>query len=119
MHLSFSDVLASHAVGVVGWLAERERKSLNTRIKEFNLKNHVFDRPFLTDELIHSRLLNLAQAISGGIASMIVAGCCATIQRYFETNWRAVLRRTQDHMKVARMEPEHNLAGPRFKFPAV
>src|ERR1700736_6659835 len=62
-------------VVIEAWLAERERERLNTRIKEFNLKNHVFDRPFLTDELIHSRLLNLAQAIGAGIGSMIVAGC--------------------------------------------
>ena len=73
-------------------LTKRERKDLHTGIKEFNLKGHVFDRPFLPDQLIHSRLSNLARAIGAGIGSMIVAGGCA-IQLYLEANGRPVLRR--------------------------
>src|SRR5580693_9088417 len=55
-------------------LAERERKDLDTGIEEFKLKNRIFDRPLLPDELIHPGLSNLACAIGRGIGSMIVAG---------------------------------------------
>src|SRR5258708_27117081 len=95
-------------------LAKRERKDFNTGIKEFNLKGHVFDRSLLPDELIHPRLSNLARAIGAGIGSMIV-GWRDSIQLYLEANGRPVLRRAQDHMEVARMEPEHNLAGRRIE----
>jgi hypothetical protein len=95
-------------------LAKRERKDLDAEIKEFNLKGHVFDLPLLPDELIHPRLLNLACAIGAGIGSMMVAGCCA-IQLHLEANGRPVLRRAQDQMEVAAVEPRHNLAGRRFE----
>ena len=45
---------------------------------------------------------------------MIVAGRGA-IQLYLEANGRPILRRAQDHMEVAAVEPEHNLAGRRFE----
>src|SRR5205823_3193592 len=93
-------------------LTKRERKGLDAGIEEFNLKDHVFDGPLLPDELIHPRLSNLARSIGAGIGSMIVAGHGA-IQLHLEANRRPALRRAQDHMDVAAVEPEHNLAGRR------
>ena len=96
-------------------LAKRERKDFDAGIKEFNLKGNVFDRPLLTDKLIHPRLSNLAGAIGAGIRPVIGLGCCA-IQLYLEVNGRPILRRTQNHMEVAAVEPEHDLTGRRFEF---
>src|SRR5262245_23592433 len=81
-------------------LAKRERKDLDTGIEEFNLKGHVFDWPFLTDELIHPGLPNFAGTIRIGIDSVIVTWS-RPIQSYLETNRAAVLRRAQDHMEIA------------------
>ena len=68
-----------------GLLAERERKGFDARIKEFNLKGHVVDRPPLPDELIHPRLSNLASTIGAAIGSMIVAGGRARFGPYTAT----------------------------------
>jgi hypothetical protein len=45
---------------------------------------------------------------------MIVAGLCA-IQRYLESNGLSVLRGAQNHLKIAGVEPEDNLAGRRLE----
>ena len=99
-------------------LAKRKRKDLDAGIEEFNFKSYVFDRSLLPDELIHPRLSNLARAIGAGIGSMIIAGRCA-IQLYLEANGRPVLRRTQNHMEVAAVEPEHDRTGCRLKHGAL
>src|ERR1700733_9142546 len=103
---------------VAAVLTKRERKDLDAGIKEFNLKRHVFDRPLLPDELIHPRLSNLAAAIGAGIGSVIGLGC-GTNQLDLEANWRSILRGPQNHVEVAAVEPEHNLAGRRLECPAL
>ena len=95
-------------------LAKSKRERLDTGIEEFNLKDRVLDRLLLTDELIHPGLSNLPCAIGRGIGSMILAGR-GTIHRYFEANGRPVFLGTQNHMEVARMEPEYNLARRRLE----
>lgn len=95
-------------------LSERERKSLDAGIKEFDLEGGVSDRSLLPDQLIHPRLSNLACTIGRGIGSMITAGFGA-IHVDSEANRRPPLRRAQDHMEVARMKPEYNLSRRRFE----
>ena len=55
-------------------LAEGERKGLNARIKKFDCKGSVFDLTLLPDELVKTRIPDLAGAIRSGIKSSIVAG---------------------------------------------
>ena len=91
-------------------LPERERKNLDAGIQKFDLESRVLDRPLLPDELIHPRLANLAGAIGGGIDSVIAAWRDA-IQSHLEANGCSVLRRTQDHVKVAAVEADAILPG--------
>src|SRR6516162_2127184 len=95
-------------------LAERKRERLDSRIEEFNLKRHVFDQPLLPDELIYPRLSNLARPVGGGIRAMIVSWR-GPVHSYFEADRRPVLRRAQNHMEVAAVEPEYYLARGRFE----
>src|SRR3984885_16013904 len=73
-------------------LTEGERKSLNSRIKEFNLKGSVFDSTLLPDELIETGIPDLTGAVRGGIKSTIVAGRGA-VQCHPEAHRLTVLRR--------------------------
>src|SRR6266850_909343 len=90
-------------------LPECEDESLNAGIKELDLKTPVLYLAFLADELIQTRLLNLAGAVRGGIRSTIVSRRFA-VQRHLEAIWLTVLGRSQHQVQIAAMEPEHNLA---------
>src|SRR4029077_4921704 len=96
------------------FLSKGKREGLDTGIEELDLENRCRDAPHLAEELIHAGLPDLACAIGRGIGSTIVARRGA-VHLYFEANRRAVLRRTQDHMEIAAVEPEHNLARHRFE----
>ena len=53
--------------------AKRERKGLSAGIKELDLKQSISDPTFLSNELIHSRLPDLAGPIGIGIDAVIFA----------------------------------------------
>src|SRR5437870_10795162 len=70
-------------------LPECEDESLNAGIKELDLKTPVLYLAFLADELVQTRLLNLASAVRGGIRSTIV-GRRFAVQRHLEANWLTI-----------------------------
>src|SRR5579863_8560339 len=75
-------------------LTERERKRLNAGIEEFDLESPVFYLALLPDELIETRLTNLAGAVRSGIDAAIFARR-HTVHCHFEANGLTILRRTQ------------------------
>src|SRR5690348_7685395 len=95
-------------------LSKRERKGLDARIEEFNLEGRVPDCPLLPDELIHSRLANLTRAVRVGIGSMTFARL-NSVQLQSKPNGCPVLCRAQNHVEIAAVKPEHDLAGRRFE----
>ena len=44
---------------------------MNARIEEFNLERPICDRTFLSDELIETRLSNLARSVNCGVDTTI------------------------------------------------
>ena len=56
------------------FLTEREVKRLNAGAKELDLKSPVSYLTSLSDELLETRLSDLAGAVRGGIGPIIVAG---------------------------------------------
>src|SRR5437870_12124098 len=70
-------------------LPECEDESLNAGIKELDLKTPVLYLAFLADELVQTRLLNLASAVRGGIRYTIV-GRRFAVQRHLEANWLTI-----------------------------
>ena len=75
------------------FLTKREVKSLNAGIKKFDLKSPVFYLSLLPDELIETRLANLAGAVRCGIRSTILAGRLP-VQCHPKANGPSVFRRT-------------------------
>jgi len=73
-------------------LTKRERKGLNARIKEFDLKSPVFYQALLPDELIETGLSNLASAVRGGIDSAIITWG-GSVQCHLKPNGLTVLHR--------------------------
>src|SRR5271169_1290083 len=95
-------------------LTKGEVKGANARIEKFDLEGSVYDRTFLPDELIETRLPNFAAAVRRRINAVILAERGA-VQRDLETNWLPVLRRSQNEIQVTAMESEHHLAGSRLQ----
>ena len=55
-------------------LPERERKGLDAGIKELNFYDRFRDGSSLPDELVHSRLPDVAHSISARIGAVVIAG---------------------------------------------
>ena len=92
-------------------LAKREVENLSAGIRELNLKCAVSNwEALLPDELIHAGFANFAGAVRPRVNSVVVAGGGA-VERELEPNRFAVLRRSQNEVKVAGVEAEHELAG--------
>ena len=92
------------------FLTKREVKNLNAGIQELDLKGAVYDWAFLPNELIHAGLANFAVAVRRGVNSVILAGRGA-VQRDFEPNRLAVLRRSQNQIQVAAWNRNTTLPG--------
>jgi hypothetical protein len=92
------------------WLAECEYKGLHTRVKKFDLDSAIVYLPLLPDELVETRLANLAGPVRGRIKASIVAWRGA-VQFDSIANRLPVLRRTEHQMEIAGVEPKHDRAG--------
>ena len=101
-----------------GKLTTTQKRTIDrdSGIQEFNLERHIFNRLFLPDKLVQSRLADFPRSVGAGIGAMIVAGSGA-VQFHSEANGRSVLRRAQDHMEIAAVEAEHNPAGAESRVP--
>src|SRR5580704_15804798 len=69
------------------------------------------------DELIETRLSDLAGTVGSAIDTTVLTRR-STIQCHLEANWLTVLRRTNDHVQIARVEAKHNFTGRRLQHSA-
>jgi hypothetical protein len=95
-------------------LTKGEVEGLNAGVKEFDLESSVYDWAFLPDKLIEPRFPNFTGAVRGSVNSAILASRCS-VQRHLEANGLTVVRRSQDQVQVAAVEPEHDLSGHSLK----
>src|ERR1700722_11191752 len=95
-------------------LTKRKRKRLHARIEKINLECSIFHRPLLPNQLIQAIPLNRAGSACVGVGTVITSGWCA-IEFGRETNRFPIFCGTQHQVKIARMKPEDNLTGQRFK----
>src|SRR6476620_3172290 len=83
---------------------ERERKGFDTRIEEGDREVALTNGAFLSDELVQPLPGYLAGAVGGGVDASILARRGA-VHCHLEA-YRLSSRRTENQMKVARVEAE-------------
>jgi hypothetical protein len=81
----------------------------DARIEELDLERAILDARPLPNELVETRLADLAAAVGGRIGSVRVAGRGA-VQAHLEANGVPVLPRRQHEVQVAAVEPEDDPA---------
>src|ERR1700722_6847191 len=96
---------------------KRKSKRLHAGIEKINLECSVFHRPLLPDQLVQAIALNRAGSACVGV-SPVVFPRRSTVEFDRETNRFPVFCGAQHKVKIARMKPENDLAGKRFKHSA-